>query len=105
MYTSNGPTIQMLQSHGITQSNKGMFKSITTDEYGNNETVIELSDLHPSVLWNIKNGEENEIKIKAEEGYKIVVLIMECSIKSNHSFVKISSSKCTLTRIVLKTVL
>lgn len=79
--------------YGTKKSDDGIFGSVAEHDYGKNKTIIELTDLHPSVLWNVHDDKGSEVMVKAEDGYKIVVAIVECSIQGADSYVKISPSK------------
>lgn len=66
---------------------------VILDEDGDNKEKIELTDRYPSALWDIKKGKGNTIVIKADEGYKIAVAIIECSLDGKSSQVRISTGK------------
>lgn len=60
---------------------------------------INLTDRFPSVLWNSQKAKGNKFIVQAEEGYKISVIIEECSMNDENSYVRISPSKCVFIRV------
>lgn len=78
----------------ITESLGDGYSSFAADNLNNDtEPTIELSDHNPSVLWMMQKEKSDKIVVKAEEGYKIAVTIIECALDSKTSYVKVSPSK------------
>lgn len=84
-------SIQNTQNVEFNGLKKNFFSSSTLN--GNNDTNYELTDNSPSYIWIMEKEEVDKIMIKAEEGYKISVSIVECSFENYSSYLKISPSK------------